>query len=154
MSDDDLEIEVDGERHESALEKPRVNVDATEMELKQAKEIMKRISRVRGAISRTEGFANILDDKRIDPLLGAFVPEFGDIITAGASLYIVGEGIVAGLPATKILKMLWNVGLDVSIGLIPILGDIYDWFKKANVENVAIMKRYADELEKRQSSRK
>lgn len=150
MADQDFEKEPPREGED----KPPHRVEMSEDELRQAQDIMKRITKVRGAISRTEGFADILDNKRIDPLLGAFVPEFGDIITAGASLYIVGEGIVAGLPATKILKMLLNVGLDVSIGLIPILGDIYDWFKKANVENVAIMKRYADDLEKRQSSRK
>lgn len=127
-------------------------VQATEKDVEKLGDITGRIESVRAAIKKTEGLARLLDNKFLDPIVGLVLealglPIIGDIPTTIASLYIIGEAKKAGLPASKIAKMLWNVGVDFAVDLIPIFGNVADFFIKANVKNLEIMKKYADELE-------
>ncbi|MBI5754887.1 DUF4112 domain-containing protein [Candidatus Peregrinibacteria bacterium] len=123
-------------------------------DIQKGTDITRRIATVRGAISRTEKLADLLDKKFLDPLVGWLFeaigfPIIGDIPTTIAGLYIVFEAKRAGIPNIKIVQMLANVGLDFAVDLIPIFGNIADFFVKSNVANVEIMKRYVEELERR-----
>jgi hypothetical protein len=42
--------------------------------------------------------------------------------------------------------MLLNVGIDLLIGAVPIVGDAADAFWKSNTRNMALLERYADEV--------
>jgi hypothetical protein len=44
--------------------------------------------------------------------------------------------------------MLLNVGLDALVGLVPILGDLFDIGFKANMRNMALIERHADPFQK------
>lgn len=142
---------------EQGIEAPTVkrpseepSIPLTPENLRASQDIMERIAAVRKAIKRTEGPAKWLDKYRLDPLLGWFFADFfGDIATTCASLWIVYEGHKAGLPPGKIARMLANVGVDFGIDIIPFLGSFVDWFFRANVKNVNIMKKYAEELEEK-----
>jgi hypothetical protein len=72
-------------------------------------------------------------------------PVAGDAVMALISLYIVAEAARLGLPRRKIVRMLTNVGIEAAIGSVPILGDIFDTFWKANLRNVAIIDTYLAE---------
>jgi hypothetical protein len=55
------------------------------------------------------------------------------------SLYIVIEAARLGLPRRKIRRMLANVAIEAVVGSVPLLGDIFDTFWKANLRNIAII---------------
>lgn len=115
-------------------------------------DIEAKIAAVRQAIAKTEGMAKWLDKRYLDPIIGGALELvgmdwLGDVPTTLASLYIVWKAKQAGLPNWKIIKMLAWVGFDFAVDLIPILGGIADFFIKANVRNVEIMKKYAEQLE-------
>lgn len=93
------------------------------------------------AVSRTETFAKWMDRRYLDPLIG-LVPGAGDIPTAALGLYVVAEAMNAGVPKGKIFRMLVNLGIDLVGGAIPVIGDIFDFCYKANVENAAIFRGY------------
>jgi hypothetical protein len=59
-----------------------------------------------------------------------------------ASLRIVHLGRKLGVPKDIQLKMLTNSFLDFGLGFIPLVGDIFDLFFKANVRNVRLMERW------------
>ncbi len=93
--------------------------------------------------------ANLLDNSfnffgkkfGLNGVLG-LVPGAGDIITTGLSLYIVWIGIQMGLPLIKIIEMIKNVAINFFIGLLPVLGDAVDFFHKANLKNLKIIREY------------
>jgi hypothetical protein len=54
--------------------------------------------------------------------------------------YIILVGLKMGLPSEKILEMVFNLILDLLIGVIPVLGDMLDFVFKSNERNIKIIK--------------
>ncbi|MBO0663633.1 DUF4112 domain-containing protein [Jiella sp. MQZ9-1] len=79
-----------------------------------------------------------------DSIVG-LVPGIGDAGAALVSLWIVNEARRLGMPTRKLVKMLANVGIDTFGGAVPIVGDIFDVFFKANRKNLAIILEHFDE---------
>ncbi len=75
-----------------------------------------------------------------DTILG-LVPGIGDVATGIASASIVGYAMRLKVRKRVLVRMLANVGIDVTIGAIPLLGDIFDAAFKSNVRNVALVER-------------
>ncbi|NTF46605.1 hypothetical protein A6U86_32765 [Rhizobium sp. AC27/96] len=73
-----------------------------------------------------------------DSVLG-LAPGLGDAAGAAISLVLVNEARRLGLPKEKLLGMLLNVGIDTFGGSVPILGDLFDVYFKANKRNVDIV---------------
>lgn len=102
-------------------------------------------------IRRLARLANLLDSRyRIpltkiqvgwDSMLG-LIPGIGDVLPVVFSLYIVIEAIRMRMPWNIILKMLGNVLLDFIIGLIPVFGDYFDIYWKANQRNVRLLRKH------------
>jgi hypothetical protein len=47
------------------------------------------------------------------------------------------------LPRVVQLRMLFNIGIDVLVGLVPFIGDVADVFWKANAKNLDLLERHA-----------
>lgn len=101
-------------------------------------------------IKAAEIAANLLDNKfeflgirfGITAILD-LIPEFGDIVAAVLSLYIVWIAIQIELPFLRVLQMLFNIIINLLLGLIPVVGDITYIVHKANIQNLKILKQYA-----------
>ncbi len=78
----------------------------------------------------------------LDPIIG-LIPGGGDTISAALSAYIIIEAALMGLPRAALVRMVVNLVLDTVVGAIPILGDIFDVFSKANLRNMQIVENYA-----------
>lgn len=79
----------------------------------------------------------------IDPILG-LIPGIGDTLSVVASGYIYSHAKQAGVPWRQRLAMLWNIFMDWLIGLVPVIGDLFDVSFKANSRNIAIIRSYAE----------
>ncbi|NHI01657.1 MULTISPECIES: DUF4112 domain-containing protein [Oceanimonas] len=77
----------------------------------------------------------------LDGIMG-LVPGVGDLAGAALSGYIVLQAARMKLPVTLLARMGLNVLLEVLIGSIPILGDLFDFAFKANRRNVRLMEDY------------
>lgn len=78
-----------------------------------------------------------------DSIVG-LIPGVGDTAAALVSLWIVNEARKLGIPRYKLAQMLGNVGLDYVIGAVPILGDVFDAFYKANRRNLNLVLDHFD----------
>ncbi len=78
-----------------------------------------------------------------DSLLG-LIPGIGDTVTLATTGYLISRAHNYKLPWHVKTTMLWNLFIDWLIGLIPLLGDIFDVGWKANQKNVALIKKYID----------
>jgi hypothetical protein len=82
----------------------------------------------------------------IDALIG-LVPIVGDVISGGMGLFLVWRGSRMGLPRVVVARMLANSALDLVIGSIPVIGDAFDLWFKANTRNLGIMRRHVERPE-------
>lgn len=99
------------------------------------------------ALRRMDLVAYLLDDgiaipgtnRRIgiDPLIGV-LPFAGDALAALASLSIVVQAALLGVDRSTLARMAFNVAVDFAVGSIPIAGDLFDAFWKANRRNVEL----------------
>lgn len=77
----------------------------------------------------------------LDPILG-LLPGGGDLITAGISAYMIYLATSFGLEKSQISKMAKNIALETFVGFIPLFGDIFDFYFKANMRNLDILEQH------------
>lgn len=102
-------------------------------------------------LKQLESLASWLDDRfrlpgtnlrfGLDSILG-LMPGVGDGVTALPSLYLIARARALGMPMHVILRMTWNVLIDMVVGAVPLLGDIFDFAFKANSKNIEILKQH------------
>lgn len=79
-----------------------------------------------------------------DFLLG-LIPGAGDALTFGISGLLVLVMARKGASGLVLFKMIGNIVLDVIVGTIPILGDLFDLGYKANRRNLHLMEEHYKE---------
>lgn len=77
----------------------------------------------------------------LDAIVG-LVPGLGDVLSGGLGLFVVLRGAQLGVPGIVLARMLANVAVDFAIGSIPLIGDAFDLWFKANARNVGLIRRY------------
>ena len=75
----------------------------------------------------------------LDSLIG-LIPNVGDISTSLVSFYILIAGVRYGVPKITLVRMAFNIGLDYVVGAIPFIGDAFDFFWKANKQNMELIR--------------
>lgn len=105
----------------------------------------------------TTEFAELLDSKfRIpgtkirfgfDPVIG-LIPGAGDILAGVVSLYFLIQAAFFGGNALVLGRMFINILLDVLIGSIPVFGEVFDVYWKANLRNARILEELQEHPEK------
>jgi hypothetical protein len=78
----------------------------------------------------------------LDALIG-LVPALGDVITSFVSMYILRVAARRGVPRVVLLRMSANLAIDYVLGSVPVVGDAFDVYWKANIKNVELLKRHA-----------
>jgi len=77
----------------------------------------------------------------LDGIIG-FVPGLGDVLAGILSLVIPVAAWVRGVPYVTLARMVANLAIGVTVGAIPIAGDIFDIVWKVNRRNYRLMNRH------------
>lgn len=77
----------------------------------------------------------------IDGLLG-LIPGVGDIITTSISIYIISQAAALGVGPSTLIRMALNVGLENLFDMIPIVGNVFDFYWKSNVKNMVLLETH------------
>lgn len=97
-----------------------------------------------------DALADLLDTKfrgpfgwrfGLDGILG-LIPGVGDLVTNVLAAYIILKATWHGYPGSVILRMFLNFLFDNLLDAIPFLGNILDFFFKANTRNLSLMRAY------------
>jgi len=101
-------------------------------------------------LERMDVAATVLDDGfrvpgthfrfGVDPVLGV-LPVAGDTVATALSMYIVLEAVFAGVSLFTLVRMVFNIAVDYVAGLVPVVGDLFDAYWKANRRNVNLAAR-------------
>ncbi len=89
----------------------------------------------------------------LDPILN-FIPFGGQIATFVISLVLVSVMYRNGASSKVAVKMLLNVTWDALLGSIPLFGNIFDFFNKANEKNINLLKEHYFENKHQGSAKK
>ncbi|MCU1226439.1 MAG: hypothetical protein JWQ42_4532 [Edaphobacter sp.] len=74
----------------------------------------------------------------LDGIVGV-IPGIGDVIGGIASCIIIVAAWIRGVSYGTVLRMVANVGIEVVVGSIPVLGDMFDIAWRANRRNYALL---------------
>jgi hypothetical protein len=70
------------------------------------------------------------------------VPGIGDAVASLLSCYLLYEASRLGVPRLVLARMAVNVALEGLIGAVPVAGDAFDVFFRANRRNVALLRAH------------
>jgi hypothetical protein len=77
----------------------------------------------------------------LDALIG-LVPGIGDFVGMLIGLALIFEGLRLRAPWMVLGRMVLNLWLDGLVGSIPVVGDVWDFWFKANRRNLRLLQRY------------
>lgn len=107
--------------------------------------------------SRSRKFAELLDSwftipgtnikVGLDPIIG-LVTGAGDLAGASLSVYFMFYATRLGATSSVLLRMFMNIMVDLIIGVIPVLGDLFDVAWKANLRNARLIEKLEENPEK------
>jgi len=78
----------------------------------------------------------------IDPILG-LVPGIGDLASPVLSLFMIWQGARMRVPKIVLARMVFNAVIDGLSGVVPVVGDLFDFGWKATEWNLALLERHA-----------
>jgi hypothetical protein len=105
----------------------------------------------RAALDRLDMLATALDTAFILPgtnirfgveSLLRLVPGIGDVMASALSCYLLYEAHRLGVPRLLLARMAANVALEGLVGAVPVAGDAFDVFFRANRRNVALLRKH------------
>jgi hypothetical protein len=109
--------------------------------------VMNRLGRLAWLM---DDFINIPGTKfkvGFDPLLG-LLPWLGDAAGSVVSSFMISEAARLGVPKSLLLKMAFNIIMDALLGVLPLVGDIFDLGWKANSRNFKLLEKYLEKPRK------
>ena len=107
--------------------------------------------KAQAAIARLERFSKLTDSSigipftkfniGLEAVIG-LIPVIGDAAGLILSSYVLIEAQRLGVSKRIKTKMIINMLIDFVGGLVPLFGDIFDAFFKANTRNTRLLKKY------------
>lgn len=76
-----------------------------------------------------------------DALLG-LVPVIGDFLGALLGVAVVFEALRMRAPVQVVARMIVNLWLESAIGSVPLVGDVWDVWFKANRRNLKLLQKH------------
>ena len=103
------------------------------------------------SLARLEALAKLMDGAftipgtsirmGLDGIIG-LVPIAGDLVSGLISSYLIWEARQLGASRWVLGRMMVNTLIDTTIGAIPIAGDAFDVLFRANMKNMALLRRH------------
>lgn len=81
----------------------------------------------------------------LDALAGFLFPVVGDALTGAVGLIVMLVAVRRRVPTVVLARMLLNLAVDLVVGMLPIVGDVFDLLWRSNVRNLELLERHASE---------
>jgi hypothetical protein len=102
-----------------------------------------RVDRIARVMDRAVRIPGTQIRMGLDSMLG-WIPGVGDTLTLAPSLYIIELARREGVPSHRLARMFGNIGIDWLIGLVPLIGDIFDIGWKSNSRNAKLLRDHIE----------
>jgi len=108
---------------------------------------------VEQSVARLEALARLMDGAFVlpgtnirlglDAIIG-LIPVAGDLLSGLVSSYMIWEARQLGAPRWLIARMMANTFVDTVFGIVPVVGDAFDVVFRANIKNMALLRRHME----------
>ena len=105
------------------------------------------------SLQRLEALAQLMDGAFVipgtklrvglDAIIG-LVPVAGDLLASLVSSYLIWEARQLGASRWLIGRMIANTTIDTLFGMVPVVGDAFDVLFRANIKNLALLRRHLE----------
>ena len=92
----------------------------------------------------TKRIARWMDRYYLDPIIGFFLPAYGDVVTALLNLPYLYISMLKLRSIPLTLAIIYNMLFDIFVGLIPALGDLFDIFNKSYTKNSRLLTGFVE----------
>jgi hypothetical protein len=82
----------------------------------------------------------------LDAIIG-LIPGLGDVAGLLLSSIIVLQAVRLGVPRATLARLVLNIAIEAGVGIIPIVGDLFDARFKANALNVQLINQAVNEID-------
>ncbi|WP_099827041.1 DUF4112 domain-containing protein [Oceaniglobus indicus] len=104
------------------------------------------MSRHAAELRRIDRLARLLDARfsvlgirfGYDSLIG-LIPGVGDAVVAVPAAWLIWRAHRLGVPRTVLVRMMVNWGIDLGVGAVPVVGDLFDVAFKGNLRNARLL---------------
>jgi len=72
------------------------------------------------------------------------VPVGGSVVAAAMGTWLAWEARNLGVSRDTVARMAANIGIDMLLGAIPVIGIIPDYFFRSNTRNMRLVRRWLD----------
>ncbi|MBW0144598.1 DUF4112 domain-containing protein [Sphingomicrobium clamense] len=105
--------------------------------------IRARVEKLEVLLERMFTVPGINQPVGLDAML-SLIPGVGTVSAAALGSYIAWEARNLGLPKWKMARMSLNIGFDMLLGAIPVVGVVPDFFFRSNSRNLRIIRKHLD----------
>ena len=81
----------------------------------------------------------------LDPVIG-LIPWFGDLVSAAVGFWLIAEAARFRIPSVVLVRMVLNTTVDLLVGAIPFIGDLFDVVSRSNSRNLALFRLHATDV--------
>lgn len=139
----------------------KIDLSGFEEKVNKANALMEREEAMAENLAESPAFnlmvwAKRYDDWFLDPVVGFFLPGFGDILSSLATLPALHVAIFKVRSARLALAIFCGMMIDLIVGAIPVGGDLFDAFFKSNKRAYRLIVGYVedDEVTKREVNKR
>lgn len=137
-NDIDLDFEAEDARINAILKQ--------EEERSQAKQDKKqRLLHENPVYALMDSIATYMDKWCLDPIIGFIFPGVGDVISGACALPYLYFSLFEVHSIPLALAVLKNTMVDVLVGAVPWIGDLFDLFHRSHKKNFELVKGYIDD---------
>lgn len=86
-----------------------------------------------------------MDNFMLDPIIGLVLPAAGDIISSILALPFLYFSLFKVKSIRLTLACLFNTIMDLLVGLVPIIGDVFDLFHRSYKKNIDMIVGYVND---------
>jgi len=73
------------------------------------------------------------------------VPVGGSVVAAAMGAYLAWEARNLGVSRSTMVKMGANIGFDMLLGAVPVVGWVADYFFRSNTRNLKLIRKWLDQ---------
>lgn len=118
-------------------------VDPAPSALKSPANIRKRLDRMEYLLEHAVRIPGTNKRLGLDVLLNV-LPFGGTVIAAAMGTYIAWEARNLGVSKWTVTRMAGNIGFDMLLGAVPIIGAVPDYFFRSNSRNLRLVRKWMD----------
>jgi hypothetical protein len=76
-----------------------------------------------------------------DPIVG-LIPGVGDLTAASFAVVVLYRAFSLGVPRVVLIRMVLNILIDLVVGVVPFVGDLFDFAWRSNMLNLELIERH------------